>query len=71
MRLDHNRLHSLHMDIFEHTTDLEILDLSYNPLVMLDKHTVIAIDSLPLLKVSITFKLLLKFTRWVYDELKF
>lgn len=40
------------MNIFEHTTDLEILDLSYNPLKVIDKHTTIAIDNLPMLKVS-------------------
>ncbi|ENN73247.1 hypothetical protein HUJ04_000584 [Dendroctonus ponderosae] len=50
LRLDHNRLHSLNMDIFEHTTDLEILDLSYNPFKVLDPHTIMAIDSLPQLK---------------------
>ncbi|KAL1501242.1 hypothetical protein ABEB36_006604 [Hypothenemus hampei] len=50
LRLDHNRLHTLNQDIFEHTTDLEILDLSYNPFKVLDPHTVNAIDSLPMLK---------------------
>lgn len=52
LRLDHNKLHTLNMNIFEHTTDLEILDLSYNPLKVIDKHTTIAIDNLPMLKVS-------------------
>lgn len=50
LRLDHNKLHSLNMNLFEHSTDLEILDLSYNPLEMIDKHTLIAIDSLPYLR---------------------
>ncbi|XP_030764308.1 toll-like receptor 3 [Sitophilus oryzae] len=50
LRLDHNNLHTLNMNLFEHTTDLEILDLSYNPLKVIDKHTTIAIDSLPFLK---------------------
>ncbi|XP_060534097.1 leucine-rich repeat-containing protein 70-like [Cylas formicarius] len=50
LRLDHNKLHTLNMDLFEHTTDLEILDLSYNPLEVIDKHTLIAIDSLIFLK---------------------
>lgn len=53
LRLDHNNLHTLNMNLFEHTTDLEILDLSYNPLKVIDKHTTIAIDSLPFLKVSL------------------
>ncbi|KAJ8971417.1 hypothetical protein NQ317_018152 [Molorchus minor] len=50
LRLDHNKLHTLNQDIFEHTTDIEILDLSNNPIVTLDQHTVAAIDSLALLK---------------------
>lgn len=50
LRLDHNKLHSLNQDIFEHTTDIVILDLSYNPIVTIDQHTLMAIDSLALLK---------------------
>lgn len=46
LRLDHNKLHTLDKDIFEHTSDLEVLDLSYNPLTVIDSHTEIAIDSL-------------------------
>ncbi|XP_050299695.1 toll-like receptor 9 isoform X2 [Anthonomus grandis grandis] len=50
LRLDHNRLHTLNTDLFEHTTDLEILDLSYNPFTVIDYSTVIAIDTLINLK---------------------
>lgn len=51
LRLDHNKLHTLNQDIFEHTTDIEILDLSNNPIVTIDQHTLAAIDSLANLKV--------------------
>ncbi|XP_066252048.1 leucine-rich repeat neuronal protein 1-like [Euwallacea similis] len=50
LRLDHNKLHTLNKDIFEHIDDLEILDLSYNPLKVIDLHTTMAIDSLASLK---------------------
>lgn len=50
LRLDHNKLHSLNQDIFEHTPEIEILDLSYNPLATIDQHTLLAIDSLANLK---------------------
>ncbi|KAF7286630.1 hypothetical protein GWI33_004663 [Rhynchophorus ferrugineus] len=50
LKLDHNKIHSLHMDIFEHTTDLEILDISYNPFKIIDKQTTLALSSLAMLK---------------------
>ncbi|XP_057654464.1 chondroadherin-like [Diorhabda carinulata] len=50
LRLDHNKLHSLNQDIFEHTTNIEILDLSFNPLDVIDHHTLLAIDNLIYLK---------------------
>lgn len=55
LRLDHNRLYTLNQDLFEHTTHIEILDLSNNPFNAIDSHTVSAIDTLVLLKVSVTF----------------
>ncbi|CAG9815183.1 unnamed protein product [Phaedon cochleariae] len=50
LRLDHNKLHTLNQDMFEHTTDIEILDLSHNPIEIIDDHTLLAIDSLAFLK---------------------
>ncbi|KAJ8929458.1 hypothetical protein NQ314_017838 [Rhamnusium bicolor] len=50
LRLDHNKLHTLNQDLFMHTTDLEILDLSFNPIITIDHHTLAAIDSLAVLK---------------------
>ncbi|XP_066144582.1 leucine-rich repeat neuronal protein 1-like [Euwallacea fornicatus] len=50
LRLDHNKLHTLNKDIFEHIDDLEILDLSYNPLKVIDLPTTMAIDTLASLK---------------------
>ncbi|KAG5876561.1 hypothetical protein JTB14_004213 [Gonioctena quinquepunctata] len=46
LRLDHNKLHTLNQDLFEHATDIEILDLSHNPIEIIDHHTLLAIDSL-------------------------
>lgn len=51
LRLDHNKLHTLNQNIFEHAAFLEILDLSYNPFKIIDHHTLVAIDSLTRLKV--------------------
>ncbi|CAH1380376.1 unnamed protein product [Tenebrio molitor] len=48
--LDHNWIHTLDADIFEHTSRVEYLDLSHNPLGLLDIHTTIAISSLVYLK---------------------
>ncbi|XP_074041949.1 CD180 antigen isoform X2 [Leptinotarsa decemlineata] len=50
IRLDHNKLHTLNQDLFEHCTDIEILDLSHNPIETIDHHTLLAIDSLPNLR---------------------
>lgn len=52
LNLAYNDLHSLHQDLFEHMPELEELDLSGNPLTTIDHVTLIAISSLPMLKVS-------------------
>lgn len=57
LRLDHNQLHTLNKDTFEHTTDIEILDLSHNDFQTIDRHTLLAISGLPYLK-----KLYLQYT---------
>lgn len=57
LRLDHNKIHTLNQNIFEHTTDIEILDLSFNPLKMIDHHTLVAITSLTKLKVGISISI--------------
>lgn len=51
LRLDHNKLHTLNQNIFEHMTQIEILDLSHNPFKVIDHHTVVAIVELTNLKV--------------------
>lgn len=51
LSLAHNELHSLHQDLFEHLPELTELDLSGNPLATIDHVTLIAISSLPMLKV--------------------
>ncbi|KAJ8706279.1 hypothetical protein PYW08_010905 [Mythimna loreyi] len=51
LNLAYNDLHSLHPDLFEHMPELEQLDLSGNPLTTIDHVTLIAISSLPMLKV--------------------
>ncbi|XP_075988800.1 toll-like receptor 3 [Anticarsia gemmatalis] len=51
LNLAHNDLHSLNADLFEHLAELEELDLSGNPLTTIDYPTLIAISSLPLLKI--------------------
>lgn len=51
LNLAHNDLHSLNQDLFEHLPELEELDLSGNPLTTIDHVTLIAIASLPMLKV--------------------
>ncbi|RZC39590.1 leucine-rich repeat neuronal protein 1, partial [Asbolus verrucosus] len=50
LHLDHNRLHSLDGDIFEHTSRVEVLTLSHNPFKILDQQTIVAITSLVFLK---------------------
>ncbi|GBP48290.1 TLR4 interactor with leucine rich repeats [Eumeta japonica] len=49
--LAYNDLHSLNDDVFEHLPELTELDLSGNPLKFIDHITLIAIASLPMLKV--------------------
>ncbi|CAF4888198.1 unnamed protein product [Pieris macdunnoughi] len=51
LSLAYNDLHSLNQDLFEHLPELTELDLSGNPLTTIDHVTVIAISSLPMLKV--------------------
>ncbi|XP_059056388.1 leucine-rich repeat neuronal protein 3-like [Achroia grisella] len=51
LNLAYNDLHSLHQDLFEHLPELAELDLSGNPLTTIDQVTLIAISSLPMLKV--------------------
>lgn len=55
LRLDHNKLHTLNQNIFEHTAYIEILDLSHNPLRIIDHHTLVAITYLSQLKVRNSF----------------
>lgn len=52
LNLAYNDLHSLNQDLFEHLPELEELDLSGNPLTTIDHVTLIAISSLPMLKVG-------------------
>ncbi|XP_016914126.1 leucine-rich repeat neuronal protein 3 [Apis cerana] len=47
LNLAYNMLHSLHHDLFEHTTNLKVLDLSGNLFSILDSRSIIAISSLP------------------------
>ncbi|KOB66493.1 Leucine-rich transmembrane protein [Operophtera brumata] len=51
LNLANNDLHSLNQDLFEHLPDLETLDLSGNPFTTIDHVTLIAISSLPRLKI--------------------
>ncbi|XP_026739753.1 leucine-rich repeat and immunoglobulin-like domain-containing nogo receptor-interacting protein 3 isoform X2 [Trichoplusia ni] len=51
LNLANNDLHSLSQDLFEHLPELEELDISGNPLATFDQVTIIAISSLPMLKV--------------------
>ncbi|XP_052748969.1 leucine-rich repeat neuronal protein 3-like [Galleria mellonella] len=51
LNLAYNDLHSLHQDMFEHLPELEELDLSGNPLTTIDQVTLVAISSLPMLKI--------------------
>ncbi|CAH2056150.1 unnamed protein product, partial [Iphiclides podalirius] len=51
LNLAYNDLHSLNQDLFEHLPELTELDLSGNPLTTIDHVTLVAISSLPMLKV--------------------
>ncbi len=53
LNLGHNHLHTLHPDVFEHTPNLQILKLNGNPLKIITQAVVIAISSVPNLKVSL------------------
>ncbi|XP_018320781.1 leucine-rich repeat neuronal protein 3-like [Agrilus planipennis] len=45
--LDHNKLHTLPQDVFEHLqNEIKVLDLSDNPFTVIDQQTTIAIGSL-------------------------
>lgn len=49
--LSYNQLHSLNQDLFEHVSELTELYLTGNPLTIIDHVTMVAISSLPDLKV--------------------
>ncbi|CAH2101948.1 unnamed protein product [Euphydryas editha] len=51
LNLEYNDLHSLNQDLFEHLPELTELNLNGNPLTTIDLVTLIAISSLPMLKV--------------------
>ncbi|CAH0404488.1 unnamed protein product [Chilo suppressalis] len=51
LNLGYNDLHSLNSDLFEHLSQLTVLDLSGNPMTTIDYRTLISISSLSLLKV--------------------
>ncbi|KAG7295506.1 hypothetical protein JYU34_021713 [Plutella xylostella] len=51
LSLAYNDLHSINQDLFEHLTELTELDMSGNPLMFIDHVTLIAISSLPQLKI--------------------
>lgn len=53
LRLDRNKLTTLNPNIFNYSTCLEILDLSYNPIVNIDQQTAAAIKELKKLKVCV------------------
>nr|CAH7729695.1 unnamed protein product [Callosobruchus chinensis] len=50
LRLDYNKIHILNPNITEHVIDIEILDLSNNPLDLSNKATLLAISTLSNLK---------------------
>lgn len=51
LRLSRNKIHSLHKDLFDHTSRIEELVLSYNPLKVIDQTTELAIGTLMQLKM--------------------
>lgn len=51
LNISHNELHSLQQDLFEHLSDLTELDISHNPIQTIDHVTLVAISSLPVLKI--------------------
>ncbi|CAH2101947.1 unnamed protein product [Euphydryas editha] len=51
LNLAYNDLHSLNQDLFEHLPELTELNLNGNPLTTIDYATLIAISSLPMMKV--------------------
>nr|CAH7729694.1 unnamed protein product [Callosobruchus chinensis] len=51
LRLDYNKIHILNPNITEHVIDIEILDLSNNPLDLSNKATLLAISTLSNLKL--------------------
>lgn len=51
LKLSNNKIHTLDADLFEHIEQrLEVLDLSYNPLKVIDHQTIVAIGSIIYLK---------------------
>ncbi|KAL0809227.1 hypothetical protein ABMA28_011446 [Loxostege sticticalis] len=51
LSLAYNDIHSLNQDLFEHLPELTELDLSGNPFITIDYPSLVAISSLPMLKV--------------------
>ncbi|CAH0549521.1 unnamed protein product [Brassicogethes aeneus] len=41
LKLDHNNINQINQDVFEHTEDLEILDLSFNPIKTFSHNTIL------------------------------
>lgn len=51
-KLGHNNIHSLPPDCFEYLTNLEVLELNNNPLLVIDQNTEISLGYLTKLQVS-------------------
>lgn len=51
LKLAHNRIEYVNLDLFEHLPFLEYLDLSYNPIRMIDDTTKMSLSAIPFLKV--------------------
>lgn len=52
LKLGNNNIHSLPPNCFEYLTKLEMLDLSYNPLMVIDQNTEISLGYLTNLQVN-------------------
>lgn len=51
LKLARNRIEYVNQDLFRHLPFLEYLDLSYNPIRMIDDTTKMALSGIPFLKV--------------------
>lgn len=51
-KLGHNNIHSLPPDCFEYLTNLEVLELNNNPLLVIDQNTEISLGYLTKLQVG-------------------